>query len=530
MEHKIKKLGIMLDCSRDGVYTVKTLKTYMDWMQKMGYNSLQLYTEDTYSLDDPYFGYLRGRYSRQELRELDIYARDRGIELVPCIQTLAHLAGFLRWKPELVDCNDILLTDSDATYELIDKMFAACADCFTSRRINIGMDEAHMVGLGKYLDLHGYENRFDILRRHLARVVEIAEKYGFQPMMWSDMFFRLAHNGEYDCQEGEVMPQEIIDLVPENLQLIYWDYYSVQKSRYDKMIAAHQQFRNPILFASGAWSWSGFVPHNDFSIAANEASLRSCLEYGVEEVIITNWKDDGAECSLFATLPSMFFAARMVQGQLDRKVLEQEFRETFGISYGVFQAVEAAELSEGLGYTNPNKYMLYSDPFVGFMDWTVDPEKCEKFQLAIRALQQAEPWEYGYITDTWTCLMQVMEKKYALGWRLRKAYRGNDRQALSDLARECDELSRNVKAFYEAFRRQWMAECKPYGFEKHSVRLGGLSLRLEECGRRIREYLAGGQPLSELEEEILPVAKDVPAGKAICCIPWINVSAVKPLM
>ena len=43
-----KLLGVMLDCSRDAVYTVETLKNYFRLLKKMGYNSVQLYTEDTY--------------------------------------------------------------------------------------------------------------------------------------------------------------------------------------------------------------------------------------------------------------------------------------------------------------------------------------------------------------------------------------------------------------------------------------------------------------------------------------------------
>ena len=54
---KIKSLGVMLDCSRDAVYSVETLKTYFDLLAKMGYDSVQLYTEDTYEAEgEPYFG------------------------------------------------------------------------------------------------------------------------------------------------------------------------------------------------------------------------------------------------------------------------------------------------------------------------------------------------------------------------------------------------------------------------------------------------------------------------------------------
>ena len=74
------RLGIMLDCSRNGVLTVASVKHYMDILSKLGYNCLMLYTEDTYEVDNqPFFGYLRGRYSQEELKELDSYAAGKGI-------------------------------------------------------------------------------------------------------------------------------------------------------------------------------------------------------------------------------------------------------------------------------------------------------------------------------------------------------------------------------------------------------------------------------------------------------------------
>lgn len=91
------RLGVMLDCSRNAVMSVPTLKEWMDIMADLGYNTLMLYTEDTYEVDNqPYFGYLRGKYSQQELREIDSYASEKGIEFIPAIQTLAHLNSIFR--------------------------------------------------------------------------------------------------------------------------------------------------------------------------------------------------------------------------------------------------------------------------------------------------------------------------------------------------------------------------------------------------------------------------------------------------
>ena len=91
--------GVMIDCSRNAVPNVAGLKRFFDIISQMGYNLAMLYTEDTYEVEkEPYFGYKRGRYSASELRELDDYAASVGIELVPCIQTLAHLNAAFRWR------------------------------------------------------------------------------------------------------------------------------------------------------------------------------------------------------------------------------------------------------------------------------------------------------------------------------------------------------------------------------------------------------------------------------------------------
>ena len=113
-----------------------------------------LYTEDTYEVNNqPYFGHFRGRYSKEELKELADYAQNKNMELIPCIQTLAHIDGLLKWNcyHDIIDCDDILLVGNERVYELIDGMFATISECFNTKTVHIGMDEAEFVGLGKYL-------------------------------------------------------------------------------------------------------------------------------------------------------------------------------------------------------------------------------------------------------------------------------------------------------------------------------------------------------------------------------------------
>ena len=105
--------GVLIDCSRNAVPSVEGLKRFLGTIAKMGYNMAMLYTEETYEVEnEPYFGYKRGRYSVNEIREIDRFAASVGIELVPCIQTLAHLAPLKRWREyrhKIFDIDDILL-------------------------------------------------------------------------------------------------------------------------------------------------------------------------------------------------------------------------------------------------------------------------------------------------------------------------------------------------------------------------------------------------------------------------------------
>ena len=57
MDNKIcfRRFGTMLDCSRNAVMSVNSLKKWIDITADLGYNTLLLYTEDTYELDDNSF-------------------------------------------------------------------------------------------------------------------------------------------------------------------------------------------------------------------------------------------------------------------------------------------------------------------------------------------------------------------------------------------------------------------------------------------------------------------------------------------
>lgn len=494
-----KRLGLMIDCSRNAVMKVNTLKKWIDLMSDMGYNTLMLYMEDTYEVDNnPYFGYARGRYSQEELKEIDNYAETKAIEVIPCIQTLAHLGTIFDWAPyrnAVRDCDDILLVDEEKTYELIDNMFASLSKSLKTKHINMGMDEAGMVGRGRYYDLHGDTDKTELLVRHVNRVAEIGKKYGYTLSMWSDMFFRIASKGEYYNPELEVS-DDIKSLIPENVELIYWDYYSKDVNRYDNMLKSHKKLTEKTWFAGGFWTWHGFAPHNKFSIEATKAALNSCEKNNIENIFFTLWGDDSAECSKFAVIPSMFYISEYIKGNKDEEKIKAKFKKKFGIEFDEFMLLD---LNSKGKYVNPCKYIFFNDLFNGLTDTLImdnAPQEYEAFSKALAPLENNEDW--GYLFKTIKALSDVLALKADLGKRIRKAYKEGDKQKLKEIVTDCKKVKDLLIIFYDAYENQWMKENKGNGFDVQDIRIGGIIVRVEHCIKRLEKYLNGD--IIEIEE------------------------------
>lgn len=510
-ERWLSEIGYMADCSRNAVARVDTLKKLVRQAALMGYHFIGLYLEDTLAIpEEPYFGYMRGAYTKEEIAEVVRYAELFGVEIRPYVETLAHLNQITRYEhyQKFIDTDDILLAGDERTYEFLDHYLKAVSDAFPSRRVNLGMDEAHMVGLGKYLDAHGYQNRVEIIQKHLERVMEICRKYGLQPQMWSDMFFRLAFGGEYYVKD-KPMAENV--KIPEGLELVYWDYYSADEEHYDDMLRQHRKMTDKVSFAGGVWKWIGFAPHNRYSAVIGKAALSSCRRNGITSVVMTGWGDDGGEASQFSILPGLFEDARLVY---EDNLPEAAFYALTGIREEDYMKLD---LSNPLSaredrVNNAGKFLLYNDALLGVFDPLAQQLASGYYEDAAKQLEQAVRDSSGsslcYVLKTQASLCRVLQDKANLGMVIRTAYDAGDREKLREIAEEAiPQLLGKLDRFYQDFRKQWMSENKAFGFEVQSLRIGGLRQRILEVQQRLEEYLSGEiAEIDELEKSVLPFA------------------------
>jgi hypothetical protein len=374
------------------------------------------------------------------------------------------------------------------------------------------MDEAHNIGLGKYLDRNGYGNRYEILLNHLNRVCEIAKKYGYDVLMWNDMFFRLMQNGQYLTEKVIDFPEEVIAKIPDNCGMVSWDYYSKTRDVYDAMIASSKKLSSNVWFAGGAWTWSCFSPHNSYSIFRNKLAIPACIEGGVRNVIFTMWGDNGAECPYFSALAMLMHAAALAEG-LTEEEMKARFREITGEEYDAFMELELTNFVYGkettIGSANYGKNRLYDDPFLGIVSKnTVGADASHYKEYAKMLRKRAEESKrFDFLFESAAALCDCLEIKFDLPSRTRELYSAGDREGLRTLAKtDYTELISRLERFHRAFRKQWYTANKTYGFEVQDLRLGGLMQRIKSCRERLLEYADGEiAEIAELAEEVFPI-------------------------
>ncbi len=511
-------LGIMLDCSRNAVMKPAYIKRWLRRLALLGYNRLMLYTEDVYRLPgEPLFGYKRGAYTADELREIDAYAASLGIEVIGCIQTLGHLEQLFKWDAykEIEDTEFNLRVDKERSYELIEKMLKFWADVLGTRRIHIGMDEATYVGRGKFMNANGYVDQFELFNKHLEKVCTMCEQHGLKPMIWSDMYFRLgsANHDYYD--RNAVIPAEVKERIPESVDLVYWDYYTKDEEFYVEWIRRHRELGKEPIMASGIWTWLRFWYDHSMTASAAAPCIRACRKTKVKDIWFTMWGDGGSYCDFDSSLAGIAYAADLAfGGSGEADSVSPAFRSVCGGDYAmqlIGNDLRTAPVADGpiVASSTP----LWDDALLG-IGWegyqAAGDDFWNEWLAKLRDLREEitphrANHDVGDMNYLWT-VCNSMILKVELRKAIIEAY-PNDKEALKRI--QMQSIPKVIAALEEmemAFRTQWLRRNKVFGMETLQVRLGGVRSRLSETARRIGEFLDGSiDGIEELDTDYGPV-------------------------
>jgi hypothetical protein len=120
-------------------------------------------------------------------------------------------------------------------------------------------------------------------------------------------------------------------MLPQGLDLVYWDYYHTDSTQYERMISKHaaavtdksnsrnnssvsdsdarepsqhrvaltQQGRQ-LLVATGGWTWSRFWAALPWAFETTGAAMAAAKRQHVRQAYTTLWMDDGAEVRVYS--------------------------------------------------------------------------------------------------------------------------------------------------------------------------------------------------------------------------------------
>lgn len=520
-------VSVMLDVSRNAAPKPEALKRLLKHLALMGINGFMLYAETNYEIPgEPFWGYNTGRYTLRELRELDRFATSLGIEMIPCIQTLAHLRRALHWEAyRLVkDTETVMMVDEKATYELIEKMIKGATGPFRSQRIHIGMDEAWDLGLGAYLKKNGYAKPYALMKRHLKQVLAITSRHNLKPMMWADMFFRAgSKTGDY-YDRGVVLSESIKKSIPGNVSLVYWDYYNFDEPTYLYWIDRHLELvsKNRLSMAPGAQTWNRFWTHYPYAFSTVKPAVAACRRRGIEEIVLTAWGDDGNECDFYSMLPALqFFADQVYVRKFDHGQFTDNLLGTCGIEFSEWENAGNLDSPTFLRPTklqnNISKALLWEDPLFGILQPILEglplrshfADISAKLESSLKNRKPKVNPSFNRRLRLPLQLARILSVKCDLPARLYQAYRNNDRETLEQIGKnDLPFLDREIKRMWELHREFWYETYKAHGWETLENRYGGLLARVRSTQNQIKQYLSGKlDAIEELEGKRLKIIR-----------------------
>ncbi len=511
MEHFFAKNGLMLDLSRNAVAQIDILKQFIREMAFMGHSWFMLYMEDVYEVEGaPYFGALRGRYSIKDLQEVDRYAQLFGVQLVPCIQTLAHVNQYFMWEAveyKYKDIDDILNVGNAEVQALLTRMIASLRKAFSTDIIHIGMDEAYNLGRGRYLDENGFKNKSDIMQDHLSFMKTLCKEYGFKPIVWDDMFF-----SRYSNNKNGAVPS-----IPNHVGLMYWDYYSSSFKHYQDKLKLFRSMAKKTMFAGGAWRWTGFIPHHKKTLETTLAALAACRKERIKEIIVTAWGDDGNEAPFYTCMFGLVLFAYL---DCNAAYQETEFSQYLnlytGMDFDGWMRQGEPDLFEGTTGDNyditPSKYLLYQDPlgskflhYVRTLTTDMDAVYIKLEKAFAEDATNTDNLLQQHIAEFYAMMMKTLYYKWRLPLDIWEAYKKADKKALQALIEnKIEPLKAALSEMAKARRKIWMEECRAFGSDVLDHRFGAMLMRLEVTQEVLTDYIQGKiKQIDELEEDRL---------------------------
>ena len=272
----------LVDVGSEGpMCTMGQVKKQIDLLAHFKANQYFFYSEANLELDGYPLLNPAARFSKDQVREIIGYARQRHIDVVPAVELYGHLHDLFRIE-RYADLADFphggeFNPENPKTRALLEDWIGQIADLFPSPFVDIGFDETFAIQ--KAADRAGPGvTPVKLFVGQLNAVANLFRKRGKHVMAYGDIMVKFP---------------EIISQLPPGLIALAW-YYDPQpdpdyKQWLDPLVAHHV----PHMILPGVSSWSEIAPDFDMTFANVDTWLTAGRKSGALGMVNTVWTDDG---------------------------------------------------------------------------------------------------------------------------------------------------------------------------------------------------------------------------------------------
>ncbi|MDO8588200.1 MAG: beta-N-acetylhexosaminidase [Armatimonadota bacterium] len=203
------------DLAREQTANMDYLKKLIDTLSRYKINMLKLYFENRFKFEKHPLISPPDVMTAQQARELDEYARERFVEIVPEVNTLGHMENALAVKEyrhlaEVANEPYELCASSQEGKRFVNDLIAEVSAPFKTKFLHVGGDETSQTGsCPKCAERAKAVGKGGLYIDHFLAVHRMAKSRGLRMMMWGDML--LAH-------------KDLVDRLPKDIIIFDWHY------------------------------------------------------------------------------------------------------------------------------------------------------------------------------------------------------------------------------------------------------------------------------------------------------------------
>ncbi len=459
----LKFRGISDDISRGQVSTLAHFKKIIRFMARYKMNTYMLYLEDMFRFKKyPSIGRGRGALSAKEVRELQDFARDYFVQIIPIFQTLGHYENILN-QPEFMHLADFpgaasLSPGKPEVYDFLRDLLDEIAPAFDSPYFHMGADESWDVGKGKSRALVAKSDIATVHAQHYRRVADLLRRHGKKVMMYGDIVL----------QHPTILTQ-----LPQDIIVVDWHYGAALDY---PSVRVFERAGQPYIVSPGMSDWHRLFPNFTNAFLNIFYLTRQGAEHGALGSIVSTWGDYGGVNFREWNWAGYAFAAACSwhPEAVDMTGFPQKFFRHFYGRRAIFASTLYNLLSEMGGSITFNE--VWSHPFAPYRRagrqrlrqaarMAVMARNALRFcdllaESATKNREQIDYLRFAARLGRWLAEKQ----KFVLEWWAQQK-RELDEQTAAAMretgAAKCKELRTALQELKEEYRRLWLRCARP---------------------------------------------------------------------